>query len=45
VFAPVPVGVEIFDGNSEVNMVAEEGDIRYLENKIETSASLKPTQV
>jgi hypothetical protein len=42
VFAPVPVGVEILEGNSEVNIVADDGDMRYLECNVWSSASLKP---
>lgn len=30
-FAPVPVGVEILDGISDVKIVADEGEMRYLE--------------
>jgi hypothetical protein len=29
VWEPVPKGVDMLDGSSEVNIVAEEGDIRY----------------
>jgi hypothetical protein len=42
VFAPVPVGVEILEGNSEVNIVADDGEMRYLECNVWSSASLKP---
>jgi hypothetical protein len=42
VFAPVPVGVEILDGISEVKIVAEEGEMRYLFCRIPSSVSLKP---
>lgn len=31
VFAPVPAGVEMLDGISEVKMVADEGEMRYFE--------------
>lgn len=30
VFVPVPAGVEILEGISDVKMVAEEGEMRYL---------------
>jgi hypothetical protein len=42
VFAPVPAGVEMLDGISEVKMVADEGEMRYLEFKVCRSDSLKP---
>jgi hypothetical protein len=42
VFAPVPVGVEIFDGISEVKIVAEEGEMRYLDCNVPSNDSLKP---
>ena len=44
-FAPVGTGVVKLDGSSEVNMVALEGDIRYLEFRVPTKASLNPTAV
>ena len=40
--APVANGVERLEGSSEVKIVAEDGDIRYLLLSTETSASLKP---
>ena len=42
-FAPVATGVVMLDGSSEVKMVALDGDMRYLEFKVPTKASLKPT--
>lgn len=42
VWAPVPTGVEKFEGSSEVNMVAEDGEIRYLEMMVCMRASRKP---
>jgi hypothetical protein len=42
VCAPVPIGVERFDGSSDVKMVAEEGDIRYLVLSVASKASLNP---
>jgi hypothetical protein len=45
VFAPVPVGVEILDGISEVNIVADEGEMRYLDWRVCSSASLNPAVV
>jgi hypothetical protein len=30
VFAPVAMGVEMFEGSSEVNIVADEGEMMYL---------------
>jgi hypothetical protein len=42
VFAPVPVGVEMLEGISDVNIVAEEGEMTYLVCKVASSASLKP---
>ena len=38
----MPMGVERFDGSSDVNMVAEEGDIRYLLLSVASKASLNP---
>jgi hypothetical protein len=32
----------MFDGISDVNIVAEDGEMRYLDCKVCTSASLKP---
>lgn len=43
-FAPVPAGVERFDGSSEVNMVADDGEIRYLLLRVVKSASLNPKE-
>ena len=37
-------GVEKFEGNSEVNIVAEEGEMRYLVWRVDMRASLKPTR-
>jgi hypothetical protein len=42
VFAPVPVGVEMFDGISDVKIVAEEGEMRYLDCNVPSNDSLKP---
>ena len=44
-FAPVATGVVILDGSSDVKMVALDGEIRYLEFKVPTKASLKPTRL
>ena len=38
-------GVVMLDGSSEVKMVALDGDMRYLEFKVATKASLKPAAV
>jgi hypothetical protein len=35
----------MFDGISEVNIVAEDGDMRYLECSVWISASLKPMRM
>ena len=43
VFVPVPMGVERLDGSSEVNIVAEDGDIRYFVVSDARRASLKPS--
>lgn len=43
VFAPVPAGVVMFDGISEVKMVAEDGLITYLCCMRARRASLKPS--
>lgn len=43
VFAPVATGVVMLDGSSEVKMVALDGEMRYLEFRVATKASLKPT--
>lgn len=40
--APVPVGVEILEGISEVNMVADEGEMMYLAWIVDRRASWKP---
>jgi hypothetical protein len=42
VFAPVPMGVDMFEGISDVNIVADEGEMRYLVCRVWRSASLKP---
>lgn len=42
VLAPVATGVVRFEGSSEMNMVALEGDMRYLAVMVERRASLKP---
>jgi len=42
VLAPVPVGVEMFEGISDVKIVAEEGEIMYFDCMVDKSASLKP---
>lgn len=42
VLAPVATGVERFEGSSEMNMVALEGEMRYLAVRVERRASLKP---
>lgn len=42
VLAPVATGVERFEGSSEMNMVALEGEMRYLDVRVERRASLKP---
>lgn len=39
---PVPTGVVRLEGSSEVKIVAEDGEIRYLDDKVDISASLKP---
>ncbi len=44
-FAPVPIGVEILDGISDVKIVAEDGETRYLAWIVWRSDSLKPTQM
>ena len=38
----MPIGVERFDGSSDVKMVAEDGDIRYLVLRVASRASLNP---
>ena len=45
VLAPVPMGVERFEGSSEVKMVAEEGEMRYLAWRVARRASLKPRRM
>lgn len=42
VLAPVATGVERFEGSSEMNIVALEGEMRYLAVRVERRASLKP---
>ena len=42
--APVPMGVEMFEGNSEVNIVADEGEIMYFDCIVERRASLNPAE-
>lgn len=42
VFAPVATGVVRLEGSSEMNIVALEGEMRYLAVRVERSASLKP---
>lgn len=42
VLAPVATGVVRLDGSSEVNIVALEGDMRYLAFNAASRASLKP---
>ena len=42
--APVPTGVEIFEGSSEVKIVADEGEMMYFDCIVERRASLKPTE-
>ena len=41
-FAPVAPGVVKFDGNSEVKIVALEGEMRYFMFSVARRASLKP---
>lgn len=38
----MPIGVERFDGSSDVKMVADDGDIRYFVFRVASKASLKP---
>ena len=40
--APVANGVEIFEGSSDVKIVALEGEMRYFDVSVDKSASLKP---
>lgn len=42
VFAPVPMGVDTLDGISDVKIVAEEGETRYLVWMVWRRDSLKP---
>jgi len=42
VLVPVPAGVEMLEGSSEVKIVAEEGEMRYLVWRTDMRASLKP---
>ena len=41
-FAPVARGVEKLEGSSEVKIVAEEGEMRYLAVSVAMRASLNP---
>lgn len=41
---PVATGVVKFEGSSEVNIVALEGEMRYRELRVAMSASLNPTK-
>ena len=45
VFAPVPMGVDTLDGISDVKIVAEDGETRYLVWMVWRSDSLKPVQM
>ena len=38
----VPIGVEKFEGSSDVKMVALEGDSVYLVDRVESNAGVKP---
>jgi hypothetical protein len=40
----VPIGVDRFEGSSEVKIVAEEGDIRYFVFSVVRRASLNPSK-
>ena len=40
--APVPTGVVMFDGSSDVNIVADEGEMMYFDCIFARRASLKP---
>jgi hypothetical protein len=40
----VPIGVERFEGSSDVKIVAEDGEIIYLLLRVEIKASLKPAK-
>lgn len=42
VFIPVAIGVDMFDGISDVNIVAEEGEMRYLACRWAMRASVNP---
>lgn len=42
VLAPVAAGVVRLEGSSEMNIVALEGEMRYLAVSVERRASLKP---
>ena len=42
VFVPVGPGVVKVEGSSDVNMVFEEGEMRYLAFRVARRASLKP---
>ena len=39
------MGVEKFDGSSEVKIVALDGEMRYFAFNVAMSASLKPNQI
>ncbi len=39
------MGVERFDGSSEVKIVAEDGEMRYLALRVARRASLKPNRM
>lgn len=45
VLVPVPMGVVRLEGSSDVNIVAEDGEMRYLEERVDISASLKPVRL
>lgn len=42
---PVGPGVVNVEGSSEVNIVVEEGEIRYLAFSVARRASLKPSRI
>ena len=44
VFVPVGPGVVKVEGSSEVNMVVEDGEIRYLAFRVPSKASRKPVK-
>lgn len=39
---PVPEGVDMLEGISDVKIVAEDGEMRYLDWMVASRASLKP---